>query len=294
MSSDVSSQNWPGYAEVSVSASTSIHVGFAGCLGEGRREEAERYTEHLVDQAALVLRHQPIEVLVVTPASAGTDSHARRARRTDRQERACHPVGAALISIPTRGSLLRTELFPSTGIYGMYGNTMILGGGMERPEAGNESLCEFDAFSPYTTFSVVDPGTLADVAEGERGQVVMHHVSKSLLLPNNLERDLATRIAAPPGALGVSVADVAPVPEFPGHGRRRGGLLMPELFQLDALCATGPFRAVRRVTVADVANNTVAELSLVPPLLVQRDCVRAARGEAAPAAGTVGRPRRRR
>ena len=42
----------------------------------------------------------------------------------------------------------------------------------------------------------------------------MHHVSESLFLPNNLERDLATRVAAPPRALGVSVADVVPVPTF--------------------------------------------------------------------------------
>jgi hypothetical protein len=183
------------------------------CLGEGRHEEAERYTEHLVDQAALVLRQQPIEVLVVTPPLL-----ERIAMRYELADLICRNVRAILWGgahlDPDMRHLLRTELFPDIGIYGMYGNTMILGGGMERPTAGNESLCVFDAISPYTTFSVVDSGTLADVAEGERGQVVMHHVSKSLLLPNNLERDLATRIAAPPGALGVSVADVAPVPNF--------------------------------------------------------------------------------
>ncbi|MFB7601108.1 hypothetical protein [Streptomyces sp. NPDC056160] len=86
---------------------------------------------------------------------------------------------------------------------------------MERPATVDGSRsCVFDSFSPYTTFRVVDPVSHAEVAEGERGQVVMHHISKSLLLPNNLERDMATRVRAPEGALGVSVADVTPVAEF--------------------------------------------------------------------------------
>jgi hypothetical protein len=42
----------------------------------------------------------------------------------------------------------------------------------------------------------------------------MHHVSKGLLMPNNLERDHATRIRPLPGQVGDSVADIAPVREF--------------------------------------------------------------------------------
>ena len=45
----------------------------------------------------------------------------------------------------------------------------------------------------------------------------MHHVSKSFLLPNNLERDMATRIEPPEGQVGDSVADVTPVPRFEGE-----------------------------------------------------------------------------
>jgi hypothetical protein len=61
---------------------------------------------------------------------------------------------------------------------------------------------------------VVDPDTGRKVAYGERGQVVMNHVSKSFLLPNNLERDLATRIRPLDGMVGDSVADVTPVQRF--------------------------------------------------------------------------------
>ncbi|HTE60634.1 MAG TPA: hypothetical protein VK631_09815, partial [Solirubrobacteraceae bacterium] len=67
---------------------------------------------------------------------------------------------------------------------------------------------------PYITFSVVEPGTGRTVPYGQRGQVVMNHVSKSFLLPNNLERDMATRIRPLEGEVGDSVADVTPVQQF--------------------------------------------------------------------------------
>jgi hypothetical protein len=91
---------------------------------------------------------------------------------------------------------------------------MVLGGAPERPDLADEDPCVFDPFSPYITFSVVDPDTGSPVPYGERGQVVMNHVSKSFLLPNNLERDMATRIAPPDGQVGDSVADVTPVQRF--------------------------------------------------------------------------------
>jgi hypothetical protein len=42
----------------------------------------------------------------------------------------------------------------------------------------------------------------------------MNHVSKSALLPNNLERDLAARMRPPDGQIGDSVADIVPVTTF--------------------------------------------------------------------------------
>jgi hypothetical protein len=45
----------------------------------------------------------------------------------------------------------------------------------------------------------------------------MNHLSKNMLLPNNLERDMATRIAPPEGQWGDSVADVSHVARFEGE-----------------------------------------------------------------------------
>jgi phenylacetate-coenzyme A ligase PaaK-like adenylate-forming protein len=187
-------------------------------IAEGHADEADRYADHLVDQARHVLRNQDVRVLVATPPLL-----ARLARHDDLVELVNAKVeviewGGAHLDADTR-YLLMTEVFPHARLYGRYGSTMILGAAIERAGIGAADRCVFDPPSPYITFHVVDPETRRPVAYGERGQVVMNHVSRSALLPNNLERDLATRIEPPPGSgqIGDSVADVEPVREFGGE-----------------------------------------------------------------------------
>jgi phenylacetate-coenzyme A ligase PaaK-like adenylate-forming protein len=182
-------------------------------LAEGKADEAEAYAEHLIDQAAFALESQDVGVLMTTPPLL-----ERLARRDDLVELVRRSVdviqwGGAHMDADTR-DLYRTEVFPGITLHGVYGNTMILGGSGERPGQAVGAPCIFDPYSPYVTFSVVDPETGARVGYGERGQVVMSHVSRSFLLPNNLERDTATRIEPAEGQLGDSVADVAPVQRF--------------------------------------------------------------------------------
>ncbi|MFI7122052.1 AMP-binding protein [Amycolatopsis sp. NPDC049868] len=182
-------------------------------LREKRDAEASRYIDHLIEQTVSILEWQPIDVLVVPPPLL-----ERMVAQEDIADLIRRKVSAVLWGgahlDPDSRQLLRTEVLPRVGIHGMYGSTTILGGAMERPGKPAGLQCVFDPFSPAMSFSVVDPQTLEEVADGERGQVVMHHISRSLLLPNNLERDLATRIAAPAGTMGASVADVAPMPSF--------------------------------------------------------------------------------
>jgi acyl-CoA synthetase (AMP-forming)/AMP-acid ligase II len=185
-------------------------------IAEGRASEAEAYAEHLVDQAAFVLATQDIGALMCTPPLL-----ERLARRDDLVELVRRKVQViqwtgAHIDADTR-FLYRTEVFPDIDLHGLYGSTMILGGADERLGLGDGDPCIFDPPSPCMAFAVVDAETRDPVAYGERGQVVMHHVSKSFLLPNNLERDMATRIEPPEGQVGDSVADVTPVARFEGE-----------------------------------------------------------------------------
>ncbi|GAA0379666.1 AMP-binding protein [Microbispora corallina] len=183
------------------------------CIAEGRLDEAERYAEHLIDQATFPLETQDAGVLITTPPLL--ERLARRNRLVDLVNEKISVIvwGGAHMDPDTR-HLLRTEVFPKVRLYGMYGSTMILSGLAERAGLTEDDPCVFDAFSPYVSLRVVDPDTGEDVPYGERGQVVMNHVSKGMLLPNNLERDLATRIEGPPGQLGDSVADVGPLRTF--------------------------------------------------------------------------------
>ncbi|GHO82569.1 AMP-binding protein [Dictyobacter formicarum] len=182
-------------------------------IAAGKIEEAEAYAEHLVEQAAHLLRTQNIGILATTPPML-----ERIARHDDLVELINQKVkgiiwGGAHMDADTR-HLYRTEVFPGVKLVGVYGSTMILGGTAERLGLTDDDPCIFDPPSPFILFSVIDPGTGRKVGYGERGQVVMHHLSKNMLLPNNLERDLATRIESPEGQLGDSVADVTPVAQF--------------------------------------------------------------------------------
>jgi phenylacetate-coenzyme A ligase PaaK-like adenylate-forming protein len=188
------------------------------CVAGGRADEADRYAEHLITQVRHVLTTQDVRVMVITPPLL-----ERLARHDDLVELVRAKVraiewGGAHLDADTR-DLYLTEIFPNISLYGRYGSTMILGAAVERFGLTADAPCVFDPPAPYITFSVVDPEDLRPVAYGTRGQVVMNHVSRAALLPNNLERDLATRVEPPPGSaqVGDSVADVAPVQVFGGE-----------------------------------------------------------------------------
>jgi phenylacetate-coenzyme A ligase PaaK-like adenylate-forming protein len=182
-------------------------------ISAGRGEDAGAYAEHLIDQAAHVLRSQDVGVLTITPPLM-----ERLALRDDLAELVNRKVqairwGGTQLD-PDSRALYKAEIFPGVTILGNYGSTMMLGAAGERPHLADGDHCVFDPPSPYITFSVLDPDSGRTVEHGERGQVVVNHVSKSFLLPNNLERDLAIRIPPPPGQVGDSVANLAPVATF--------------------------------------------------------------------------------
>jgi hypothetical protein len=182
-------------------------------IAEGRQADADAYAEHLIDQAAHVLQTQDIGVLTVTPPLL-----ERLTRRDDLVDLVREKVrairwGGTQLDADAR-DFYRAEVFPNTVFTGNYGGTMVVGFAAERPGLGVDDPCVFDGMSPCITFSVVDPQTRQTVAYGERGQVLARHISQSFFLPNNLERDLATRVRPPEGGIGDSVADIAPVARF--------------------------------------------------------------------------------
>ncbi|MFC8222824.1 phenazine antibiotic biosynthesis protein [Streptomyces sp. NPDC057362] len=187
-----------------------------GLVAAGRADEAEAYTDHLVEQCRRILLTQDIGVLAAT-----TPLLERFAREDDLVEVINSKVDAIVWGgthmDPDTRDLLSTEVFPDVRLIGMYGNTMMLTALIERVGLSASDPCVFDPVSPYVFLSVLDPVTGEKVEVGERGQVVVSHVSKSMLVPNNAERDLALRVRPVEGHAGDAVADVAPVPKVGGE-----------------------------------------------------------------------------
>jgi phenylacetate-coenzyme A ligase PaaK-like adenylate-forming protein len=187
-----------------------------GLIAAGRSDEADAYAEHVIDQAACVLRTQDVGVLTITPPLL--ERLARRDELVDLVNAKVRAIrwGGTQLDADSR-YLYRSEVFPDVVLSGHYGSTMILGFASQRPGLGDGGPCVFDALAPQMTYSIVDPSSGDVVDHGERGQVVMSHVSKSFLLPNNPERDMAVRVRPPEGQAGDSVADVGPAARFEGE-----------------------------------------------------------------------------
>lgn len=183
----------------------------------GAGQGVDAYVDHVLDQAAFVLLQQPVTAMRITPPLL-----ARLAERDDLldavQAKIRYLVWGGASMDPEARHYYRTELLPDTVLSARYGTTMALGaGGAERPGLDDDAPCALDpSVSPYVTLSVVDAASGEPVPYGERGQLVVHHVSRSFLLPNNAERDTATRLEPLPGHVGDAIADIAPLAEFGG------------------------------------------------------------------------------
>jgi len=186
------------------------------CLSHRDIDHASVYADHLIEQAGHVLATQDVGVVMTTPPLL-----ERLAQREDLVELVNKHVkavywGGASMDADTE-YLMRTEVFPQVQMHSSYGGTMGMCPTVDRLGLDAGQARVFDPFSPHITFSVVDPDTRRPVPYGARGQVVMNHVSRSMFLPNNAERDLAIRVRPLPGQLGDSLSDVAPSVEFGGE-----------------------------------------------------------------------------
>jgi hypothetical protein len=177
--------------------------------------EVSAYIDHIIEQAVFILQTQDVANLHTTPPLL--EAIARNERALDLINRKIRYVllSGAHVDLDTL-DLLR-EIFPNTVITMVFGSTMILSQAITRRNC-DSGPCEgrfvFDPRTPYVVFSVVDPDTGKEVPYGQRGQVVMHHISKGMFIPNNLERDSAIRVPGPEGQVGDSLSEIRPVASF--------------------------------------------------------------------------------
>lgn len=176
--------------------------------------EVSAYVDHLVEQAVFVLRTQNVANLHTTPPLLQAIARDDQIVELVNQKIRFLLLSGAHVDIDTL-DLLR-EIFPDTAITMVFGSTMVLSQAVTR-RAGDGEPFVFDPRSPYVVFSVVDPDTGSPVPYRHRGQVVMHHISKGMFIPNNLERDSAIRMPGPDRQVGDSLSEVRPVSSFEGE-----------------------------------------------------------------------------
>ncbi|SKR21690.1 putative phenazine antibiotic biosynthesis protein [Mycobacteroides abscessus subsp. massiliense] len=178
----------------------------------GAGAEVSAYVEHVLEQARFVLHTQNVANLHTSPPLLGAIARDNTMADLVNQKIRYILLSGAHVDLDTL-DLLR-EIFPRTAIAMAFGSTMILSQAKTRLDG---DIHVFDPRTPYVVFWVIDPETGERVSHGQRGQVVMNHISKGMFIPNNLERDTAIRRPGPGGQVGDSVSEVAPVATFEGE-----------------------------------------------------------------------------
>ena len=174
--------------------------------------EVAAYVDHVVEQAVFVLQTQNVANLHTTPPLL--EAIARNDRVVDLVNDKIRYLLLSGAHVDADTLDVLREIFPDTTITMAFGSTMVLSQAVTRSD-GDSFV--FDPRTPYVVFWVVDPDAGERVPYGQRGQVVMNHVSKGMFIPNNLERDLAIRMPGPAGQLSDSVSEVRPVTTFDGE-----------------------------------------------------------------------------
>ncbi|WP_156686070.1 AMP-binding protein [Mycobacterium sp. Marseille-P9652] len=175
--------------------------------------EMSAYVAHVVEQAVYVLRTQDIVNLHTTPPLI--EAFARDDAIVDLLNDKVRYVLLSGAHVDADTLDLLRDIFPATTITMAFGSTMVLSQAVTR--VGDDGAFVFHPRTPYVVFWVIDPDTGERVPYGERGQVVMNHISRGMFVPNNLERDLATRMPCDTGEFSDSVSEVRPVTTFEGE-----------------------------------------------------------------------------
>jgi phenylacetate-coenzyme A ligase PaaK-like adenylate-forming protein len=175
--------------------------------------EVAAYIDHVIEQASFILATQNVANLHTTPPLL--EAFARNDRVVDLINAKIRYLLLSGAHVDADTLDLLQEIFPATNITMAFGSTTVLSQAVTR--LGDDASFLFDPRSPYVVFWVIDPDNGAQVPYGQRGQVVMNHISKGMFIPNNLERDRAIRRPGPPGQVGDSVSAVHPVSTFEGE-----------------------------------------------------------------------------
>jgi hypothetical protein len=174
-------------------------------LRDGRLKDAQEYTDHVIDQAAAVMRAQPVDYLSTTPMLF--QAMIRRVPDLVAGLRGVRMAGTH--ATPAMWRSFRAAI--GDGLISIfYGNTF--GNTASLPVEQDGDLMPCVPNFPQISMAVVDPREWTrQVGYGQSGQVRLTVMHDDLFLPNILERDLAERYDTGPAWPCDGVANVRPL-----------------------------------------------------------------------------------
>ena len=174
-----------------------------------------RYLEHLVEQAVQIIRQQNIRYLFSTPVMLM--ALIKVMQEQHRQAIEFIYLGGMSVNVETMNEL--GEVFPNAQFLSGYGNTLFGVSHELAPHRPDKKLPVYYPPGERVSINVVSMDvTKSDaerlrqvVANGERGQVVMHRLDQSCFLANVMERDCAVRVAATGAGKLDGICDPQPI-----------------------------------------------------------------------------------
>src|SRR5215207_8110132 len=171
-------------------------------------EVAKQYMEHVVDQAAMILKHRKVSGLFTTPKLLEALGEKINLYEAGIRGVFC---GGTTMTPQHVWFLVEEVLENGIGCYPNYGNTLMA-------LAASVPLQPEDAFSityyapqPRAVLRVVNPGKTEQVVSyGEWGRVELTTLTREFFMPRFLERDEALRRAARAPYTWDGVAEVRP------------------------------------------------------------------------------------
>ncbi len=160
-------------------------------LAEGHADTARRYMQHVIDQAAELIRHRDIRCLFCTPRlleGLGERLDVAAAGVTGVFIGGTHMTPQVIRFLVEEVLENKAQLVPT------YGNTL-MGLAVARPVTADDGYTlTYYAPQPRAVLRVVDPGdTTRTVAHGQWGRIELTTLTKEFFMPRFLERDEAIR-----------------------------------------------------------------------------------------------------
>jgi phenylacetate-coenzyme A ligase PaaK-like adenylate-forming protein len=159
-------------------------------IGMGELQMARKYQEHVIDQAATIIRHRDIGCLFTTPKLL--ESLAERMSLADAGIKGVFAGGTTMTPQYVR-FIVEEVLEGKVNFAPTYGNTL-MGLAISRKLQPGEFSLTYYAPQPRAILRIVDPdqpGQLVDY--GAYGRVELTTMTKEFFMPRFLERDEAIR-----------------------------------------------------------------------------------------------------